>query len=62
MTYRDDDERRALTPDDPVGAVVDAILTQARARPGESSALGRHSAVWALLCWRAGHPRDAVSG
>jgi hypothetical protein len=64
MEYRDDDERRAMTPDDPVGAVVDRLLYPARFQPPAAipkvpmlreppEDCAKFFAVFALLEWRA---------
>lgn len=71
MRYRDDDERRALTPDDPVGAVVDRLLYPARfrvwisedgteARWPDYAHRERGLAVEAALLYRFGRIDDAL--
>lgn len=70
--WRDDDERRALTPDDPVGAIVDALLYPARfdALPswqapgsarGRAPDEARNLAVLALLTHRLQPPCGGVT-
>lgn len=51
MEYRDDDERRFLTPDDPVGALVDRLLYPARF---DGPLEGCRWAIVAVFGWRAG--------